>query len=123
MWFFRVAVAWGLRLKSSLIWVAGRLKEPSSWASLAAMLTFAGFNVDVESCEGVIGFCVDKETWRAAIGMGVGVSGFLAVVLREKPAVVQEPLTDNNVAQPERPHPSNSDLERVKQPFPKPKRR
>ena len=122
MWFFRVAVACGLRLKSSLMWAAVRLKEPSSWASVAALLTFSGMNVDAASCEGVQGFCMDKETWQALIGMGVGVSGFLAVVLREKPPVtipadnvtIEPPKVDNA--------PHNSELERVQQEYPERRR-
>ena len=109
MWFFRVAVACGLRLKSSLMWVAGRLKEPSSWASVAALLTFSGLNVDVASCDGVQGFCLDKETWQALIGMGVGVSGFIAVVLKEK--------STNSTNTEKKPH-KNSDLERISQDYP-----
>lgn len=91
MWLFRFAVACGLRFKVAALWLAERAKEPSSWASLAALLTFAGVNVDVDSCAGVTGFCLDKETWQALIGLGVSVSGFLAVIMKEN-----QPVTSDN---------------------------
>lgn len=48
-----------------------RLKEPSSWAAIAAGLAAFGFNIP-------------SGLWQAVVGIGTGVAVFAGVLLGEK---------------------------------------
>lgn len=50
-----------------------RLKEPSSYAGLAALL-------------GVIGIKIAPEAWTAVVTLATAVAGLAAVFLKDKPA-------------------------------------
>jgi len=55
-----------------LVWVVARLKEPSSYAGLAGLLTAAHLCTN----------CNDHS--QALTSFGVGLASFLAIVLKEK---------------------------------------
>jgi hypothetical protein len=52
-------------------WLISRLKEPSTWAAISAML--AGF-----------GLHISDELWQHIAMIGTGVAGVLGVVVAEK---------------------------------------
>lgn len=62
-----------------LAFLAARLAEPSTWASIAAVLVAAHVSVD-------------PGLWQHIVDAGIGVSGLLGAVLAEqKPAPVNPP--------------------------------
>lgn len=58
-------------------WVLARLKEPSTWASIAAtgLLGFLGLDASEAS-----------PLWQAIVMVGTAIATLLGVVLSEKPA-------------------------------------
>mgnify|MGYP006290738051 CR=1 FL=1 len=53
-----------------LIWVAERLKEPSTWAGLTVLLTTAGLNID-------------PELWKEIGTVSGGLAGLILIVTKE----------------------------------------
>jgi hypothetical protein len=54
----------------ALSYVANRLKEPSTWAGLGTALTGAGVYIR-------------PDLWQEIMGVGMTVSGLIAVLLKE----------------------------------------
>ena len=50
-----------------------RFKEPSSWASVAALLALVGLQVD-------------ESLWQSIVWLGAGAAGVLGFMIREKTA-------------------------------------
>ena len=56
-------------------WIISRLREPSTWAALAASGVLSFVSLDPAS-----------DMWRAVVTAGTAIAGLLAVVLKEKGA-------------------------------------
>jgi len=55
-----------------MLWLLNRLKEPSTWASIATALTLFGFKID-------------DSIWNAIVNFGAASAALAGVLLREKP--------------------------------------
>lgn len=60
-------------MRNVLTYLAARLKEPSSWAGIAGLLTAGGV-------------AVAPEQWGAIVTVGTGLAGLAAVLVPEKAA-------------------------------------
>ncbi len=58
---------------SVIWWLIDRLREPSTWAALAASGVLALVGLDPQS-----------DLWRAIVSVGTAVAGLIGVILRER---------------------------------------
>lgn len=58
-------------MDSILEYIAARLQEPSTWASLGSLAT-------------AVGFVIAPEYWQAIAAVGLGLGGLLGTLLRER---------------------------------------
>lgn len=58
-------------MNDALAYIAARFTEPSTWVSLGSLLTG-------------VGIVVAPDKWQAIMGIGMGLGGFLGVILRER---------------------------------------
>lgn len=59
-----------------IMWVLGRMREPSSWAGIAALISGANLGIDAASAT------------QALVAIGSAVAGLIAIVVREKTGAV-----------------------------------
>ena len=58
------------RLKLALAYIAARLREGSTWAGIGSLLTG-------------MGMVIAPDQWQAIMATGMGIGGFLAIVLAD----------------------------------------
>ena len=69
-------------MKTLCRWFADRMREPSSWASLAVILSCFGYTIGTD-CAEATGLCLSSELWNHIVDAGTAFFGLIAFVMKE----------------------------------------